>query len=184
MKKTYLLIIAILILSSSVFSSCGLFKKEEIIVKDGIETFAKETSSVSLNQWILPSVEFIDEFVYIDMDYHYKSVYTGLFYTDGAERSIIYAKYDEAIYSQAKQYCFDEMELSNENIIEYNGYRFIQNIKALKDFPSWFNMFAYNDDLNSLVFLGYYTTDDAEEITYNWGEFLIEQFGEWYSFEN
>jgi len=189
MKKTNLLIITILILSSSVFSSCVLFK-ENILVDDGIENFSVGTSSISLNQCILPSEEFINEFESINIDYHYKAIFETMLSPDGIERSIVYATYEKDVYLQAKQHCLNEMELSNENIIEYNGYTFMHNtaIDFLTKFPHAFNMFVYNDDLNTLVFLGCYfkdyTTDNAEEITNNWGEFLKEQFGEWYSFEN
>ncbi len=54
------------------------------------------------------------------------------------------------------------------------------------DYPSWFNMFAYNDQKETLVFMGFYCTDKDYNIAgkvKNWGAFLDEFYGEFFDFD-
>ena len=89
------------------------------------------------------------------------------------------------------------MYLSSENIREYNGYVFVENLALakghgfLKDgrntkFPSWFTMMGYNDSLCKLVFIGFCCSGvDDPQAAYaetDFGKFLDIFFSEYYDF--
>lgn len=157
MKKC---VICLLCLSIALFCvGCGAYKIEI----DGYEKFDINHSDFELNHYLLPDLEFPDKFPYIDIEYHYNEDYKTI--EDFTEKSLIVIRYNEKNYEQAKAYCLQNMNLSEAEPIEYSGYVFIENIElAIKqdrydtreDFPRWFNMLAFNDDENCLVFIGFY----------------------------
>ena len=177
--------------------SCGdRFNGEKYSEKfnvDGIENFDKFEGSIEINQYILPSDTFLEEFNYLDIDYHYRERYKTIFSIVGTDRSLITIYYEQEEYQQAKEYCLQNMQLLESNRVEYNGYVFIDNVKLetlrnnnipTSQFPDYFNMFIYNDDLNCLMFMGFGGEDnygfDAQEVKDNWGEFLEKHFSDVY----
>ena len=177
--------------------SCGdRFNGEKYSEKfnvDGIENFDKFEGSIEINQYILPSDTFLEEFNYLDIDYHYRNNFKTIFSIFGTERSLITIHYEQEEYQQAKEYCLQNMQLLESNRVEYNGYVFIDNVKlktlrnnniTRSEFPHYFNMFGYNDDLNCLVFIGFfgedYWVDDAQQVKDNWGAFLEKHFSDVY----
>ena len=92
--------------------------------------------------------------------------------------------YEQTEYEQAKEYCLKNMSLSDSSILEYNGYTFIQNTAENTNhgFPYWFQMFAYNDNTGTLVFLGIYldgySAEDAQEVRNHWGAFVEKYFSD------
>lgn len=157
---------------------------------DGFENLNVNDSNYELNHYILPSDDFADTYEYKNIDYTFRDEYLSIFYW--TERSLIVIEYDEDVYTQAKEYCLDNMMLNESMTLEYNGYTFIENIKLAvgqerNSFPHWFNMFAYNDDVNILVFMGFYGTNydyqkDLQNVKDNWGDFLDEHFAELHDF--
>lgn len=173
MKKYCILILVCVIILS--FCAC------EKIAFDGVENFSTAHSGLSINSSLLPSDDFFDRFEYVDADYKYRAEFKTYVSPTGIERSIVYVEYEPEIYEQAKEFCFQEMML-RDNIQEYNGYTFIQNMGY--EFPKHFNMFAYNDSNCRLVFIGLYTIEyseeDAQEVSENWGDFVEQYFGDLY----
>lgn len=157
---------------------------------DGYENFNLNHSHYELNLYILPSTDFADTFKYTDIEYHYREEYQST--THFVERSIVAINYEKEIYQQAKEYCIQNMQLAGSSAIEHNGYTFIENTKLAagqdrlgKSFPHWYNMFAYNDTSNSLLFIGFYgsdyTSNDAQNIRDNWGLFWEKHFSDIHS---
>lgn len=160
----------------------------EIIIK-GIDNFSENSSSYGLGDELMPSLDFIEQYEYVDMKYYFRIDYQGPFHLESAEHVVIVGSYEESIYKQAKEYCFQKMQLSEINIIEYNGYIFAQNNKtedSEEQFPHRFTMFAYNDELCHLAFMGFcdynYTFNDTEEVLENWEVFLDKHFSDLYDF--
>ena len=202
MKKTKLLVIILLLVG--VFSSCAstnsnsIKNYNRIISVDGVENFDVSDGNYILNYHILPTNDFIDRFKYVDIEYHYREHYESLLDFVGYEKSIIVINYDEKVYESAKDFCLREMELSETYALMYNDFVFIENIELavgqdsyrddfVYSFPQKFNMFAYNDELQCLIFLGYYcpdfTNEDAMLTIKNWGEFLENYYSDVYSFD-
>ena len=164
---------------------------------DGIQNFNKYDGPSEINVDILPSDDFIEKFEYIDAQYFYRECYDGWWDALADEKSVVVFRYDENNYNAAKEFCLNEMNLSDTYTLEYNGYVFKENIATairysvysvddVHSFPRRFNMFAYNDELNTLVFFGCffsgYSDDDAMLIISQWGEFLDANFSDLYSF--
>ena len=132
--------------------------------------------------------DFIEQFDYIEAKYaHYCQ---DAFFKDWRCRSIMPFTYSAEVYEEAKQYAMDNFVLSKEHCFSYNGYVFVENITHAstthdgldengenKEFPRWFNMFAYNDEKKTLVFLGFYYSDEVTTLTNeNIGDFLKEYY--------
>ena len=177
--------------------SCGdRFNGEKYSEKfnvDGIENFEVKEGDFELNHYILPSMDFLDKFSFLDVDYHYRYDHKTIFSIVCTERSLITIHYEQEEYQQAKEYCLQNMQLLESNRVKYNGYVFIDNVKLetlrnnnipTSQFPDYFNMFIYNDDLNCLMFMGFGGEDnygfDAQEVKDNWGEFLEKHFSDVY----
>ena len=158
------------------FCSCS-----EKISIDGIENFQVSHSNYELNVCLLPSADFIEKFEHTNIDYHYYAEYGTYLSIAGTERTLLVAEYGPDTYEEAKTYCLQNLQLSETNSVEYNNYTFIENIELAvgqerygkaNSFPKWFNMFAYNDSLRRLVFVGFYSPDytsaDAQNVCDNW----------------
>ena len=98
---------------------------------------------------------------------------------------------------QAKQYCLNNMDLSETNIKELNGYVFLENLELAKQknylqngvntkFPHHFTMFVYNDTKQTLLFMGFYCCADMHEkanlATEEWDVFLNFFYNDFYCF--
>lgn len=190
MKKIQLL--SIILVISLLFCSCQNPSRRI----EGIEYFFDGESEFEINVWILPSDDFLERFDYTNAEYCFDVKYKHYLSMLGNERSLIAINYEQSSYEDAKAFCLQEMVLSDSNRVEYNGYTFIENIRIAKDptgnsyssqFPQYYNMFAYNDNLQCLIFIGRYDLQmdhsvTAQDILSNWGEYLNEQFSDIYSF--
>ena len=130
--------------------------------KRGISNYHIANSESSLSLRLLPSDDFLEKFDYVDGDYYYISRETII--SLGDEQEIMYLVYEEDIYDDAKDFVFQRLLLSKEHRYSYNGYEFIENIGQLEGrdpnvvndrFPYWFNMVAFNDEKQTIVFLGF-----------------------------
>lgn len=154
---------------------------------DGIENFNKGDSSVSLCQNLIPD-GFIDKFEYIEADYHWFGTekFIGI---EARESVIIYFKYSDKIYDEAKNYILENMLLSNKSTAEYGNYKFFDNYTngTSYHFPHGFSRIAYNDNNKTIVSIAFDVSaelyGDAKLAEEDWGAFLKKYYGEWYSFE-
>ena len=149
---------------------------------------------MELNLFLLPSDDFLECYETIDVKYNFRKHYKSKLDIAPTETSLIVAVYDNEIYAKAKEYCLNEMLLSSDIIINYNGYVFVDNNELAIEpddnknsrFPRWTNMFAYNDDKCELVFMGFYdgsySVNDADVVIAKWGDFLDKHFSEYYDF--
>ena len=85
------------------------------------------------------------------------------FVSDDRELVFMELDYSSEVYEQVKQYCLDNMNLSEVNVKELNGYIFQENLNLPKmhehiengvntKFPYFFTMFAYNGNLKTIIF--------------------------------
>ena len=110
------------------------------------------------------------------------------------ELEIMYLIYDPETYAQAKTCALEKLQLSQENVFEYNNYHFIENTairSSLDCFPEIFNLFGYNDEKMTLIFIGYYIgmTEDVYKsdfpglYPFDIEVFLKTYFSEFYDFD-
>ena len=106
------------------------------------------------------------------------------------ERVLVYIKYDDDTYENAKKYAMENLILSDAPVEEYNGYVFYDNFTNDGNefkFPYMFNRLAYNDSNNTLIFLGLYCVHYDDDYLfrlyeYEWADLLEVMYEEWYSF--
>lgn len=149
----------------------------------------------------LPSKTFLIDYKYTIGTYNYKDY--GL--AKGIELVILTLEHNDIIYIDAKNYCDSHMDLSLTNTFQVNNYYFAENMAhpkhygygkyshlnekgENKHFPRWFTMFCYNDDKNTLIFLGFsdsYQKDgEKNKILSDWSYFLNKYYGKYYDFNN
>ncbi len=122
MKKHIILFVILLVVFSIILTGClGTNAYEE-----GLENFYKEISSISLNDDLLPSDTFLEDYPYQNGEYYWHLDEKDLL--AGPEVSLIVLTYDQETYQAAKEYCKTNMILSPENSKTYSGYEFIENI--------------------------------------------------------
>ena len=157
MNNILIKVLALVLVACMLFSlvSCNLLLSGLEFETSGIENFRPATSTVGTTTCIIPE-KFLDDFKYENAQYYYNDECPAFdFHID---RGIIICEYDDEVYTEAKNYCLDNMELFHDTAIEYNGYTFIENVEVFEheDCPNNFNMFVYNDDRQCLIFLGFY----------------------------
>ena len=193
-------IFVIVVLSLCLLTSCAVFQPSPLYV-NGLENWRAEESNVGLNQHLFPNEQFITQFTYIDGNYHYND--DCKIFKPSVETSLVYLKYDSELYLEAKQYCLDNMNLSKNNIAEYNGYVFVENLSLPEEYeclqngenlryPAFFTMFGYHDSLETLVFIGFHSSattsygrevyDKIELAKTDFGAFLTEFYLQYYDF--
>ena len=175
MKKICICIISALLV---LFSSCSLFVDMNVIEIQGLENFDPADSENGITEFLLPC-DLLTATNYQSGDYYY---FDNCYVNEKAlEKSLVYLIYDDAAYAVAKEYCLNKMELSAENVFEYQGYVFAQNTDLHIDFvsdiqfPYHYLLFGYNDDSNTLLFTGLYCGeewyDQANQVTTDFKSF-------------
>ncbi len=180
MKK--IMIILLVISISFSFASCSELKIQ------GLDSYSKELCSVGTTDYLFPDESFLAEFKYRDGNFH--------FYEDGGSFTLVttiaYLTYSDTDYEQAKVYCQEKFVLSEEHVFTYNGYHFAENLcnsvanDNLYEYPEQFNMFGYNDEKQTLIFIGYcnsYPNDKNKQLAEtDFGAFLELYFSQYYDF--
>ena len=168
--------------------SCGTS-----IEKHGLENFGIADSSESLCSKIIPE-DFINMFEYENGDYYYSFRETFVAY-ESCDKAILYFQYDTETYVNAKAYAMENLSLSHELVAKYNNYYFYDNYNVISaeleiesnNYPYYFVRFAYNDEKQILVFIGFSVSmelyDEVDEVSDDFGQLLERYFGEYYSFE-
>ena len=175
MKKIVVAILTMLVCLS--FCSCTSFEKH------GIEKYSPANSDVEITVF-LPEDDFLTEYEYIEGDYHFYR-YEEILFAPELERTILYLKYDDNTYQDAKKCVMENDYLSDNSVEEYNGYVFYNVDYNDRGYHPWeFRRFAYKDANNTLLFIGFYECADYPNVSdfNDWGAFLEEYYGEWYDF--
>ena len=191
MKKR-VLIFSLIIIFMFVLTACTDLELS------GLENYNINNSETSLSQKLLPHEKFIDMFDYEDGDYFYQDTGLEIFPVHSLERELLYLTYDESKYENAKNSAINNMLFSKENTFSYNGYEFVENITYAdengetdefgenKYFPYRFNMFAFNDEKRTLVFLSFYihnpTDEEKQILRFENIEVFLKRYYPFYSF--
>ena len=185
MKKTCFFVI---LLCLCLTSSCN--SKSEYVER-GLENFGPNDSECGLCSYLIPE-NLIQQYAYVDGNYYNEwGTYRII---GGWEKVLVYIQYDINTYSEAKKYVMDNLFLSESHVAEYNDYYFFINETPSKTdpnlspekFPYDFLRFAYNDNNNTLVFIGFCVSmelyEEVDAVADDWPAFLEKYYGEWYSF--
>lgn len=153
MRKILILFVVIIIVLSSF--ACSPIKI------CGLNNFNINDSSTGLNLKLLPSDDFLFDYRYIEGDYCYFDEEDWIW---GFEKTIIYLRYTQEEYIKAKKHCLSKFLLSDIHKYKYSGFEFYENtLNFSGTYPNQFNMFGFNDETCTLIFLGYYNGDPTDE---------------------
>lgn len=139
----------------------------------GIENFKPTDCSLSLTAHLFPSDNFLLEYNYLEGDYSY--CYDGGI-TQHRATAISVVRYAPDVYHQAKEACLNQFSLCDRHCFAIEEYHFVEHLchneetaqgtwEASCQYPRIFNMFAFNDAKYSLIFLGYYCSNENDEVT-------------------
>ena len=104
-------------------------------------------------------------------------------------------KYSKEIYPEAKTFMIKHIEAYDDTRYLYGNYCFYENLnyiiqKNRRHFPTAFTMAGFNDNLNTLVFLGFqdgYQHRDEKyktNIKEHWASFIDEYYGKYHDFSD
>ena len=156
----------------------------------GIENFSTADCSLSLTANLFPSDAFLQEYPYLDGDYSYR--YDGGLFQSRAT-ACASVKYAPEVYDQAKEFCFQQFSVEDKHCFTAGGYRFMEHLchtqvneqgvrETACGYPGFFNMFAFNDSSQTLLFLGYYSSEENDEIAKlaetDFGAFINDSFSD------
>ena len=172
------------------FFSCSM-------TREGIEEFHASSSSYGVCDKLVPE-QLLENYEHIEGDYFFHSdSYVETKRLMCVDKALMYLVYDSSTYTLAKDYVFENMVLDDTIFEELNGYVFYINMRydnILEEqsygdkYPYFYNMVAFNDVKNEIVFLGlyvpyyYYEYSGGEEAKSNFSEHLKHFYGEWYNF--
>ena len=157
----------------------------------GIENYHPADSTLSLSRHLYPSEDFLSRFKYETGDYQY--YYNGIM-LDGYAVAFSALCYSPEEYEAAKHFCIQGFTETDEHQYQIEDYHFIEHLWCTVEnakgeyvlsckYPEMFNMFAYNDSLCTLIFIGYYEPNSDPETQLaltNFKEFYNEHFGKYY----
>lgn len=171
MKKIfYLLLMPVIIFT---FLGC-----ESAYGVSGLENFSENACSFGLNDGLLPgNREFLTDYLYEEGDYHY--------WTDGSyskAKTFVMLQYSEPIYQKVKSLCENYYSFSP---VQFNCGDFAfsepHDVYESSEYDfSGLQMFGYNDDTCTLIFIGCvgYAFNQYETINVSiFTEFFIDEFG-------
>ena len=171
----------------------------------GIDKYSREDSTVTTTTYLLPFEKrtdrpeiFFNKYQYLAGDYYYFD--NGIFVRRFLDRALMYLTYDKETYEEVKSFSLNMYPLSLKNRFTYNGYEFIETLALPKQygylnennenrqFPYHFNFVSYNDEKNTMVYIGFClggaTERDKEILSFSdVGAFLKEYFS-MYDFDN
>lgn len=186
MKKSKIIIIILLI--SLFLNSCALH-----YTKQGLEEFSADASDYGLCRGLIPE-NFIEKFSYVKGDFFIAFSEKAPFIAT-CERVLLYLKYTDDVYLDAKKYAMENLILSENCVAVFENYIFYNNITPVNfeqdhldgsRFPRSFVRFAYNDENNTLLFIGFDVSmelyDEVDSLANDWGAFLEKYYGEFYDF--
>ena len=185
MRKLVSLVLLIVIMFS--FSACSSRTYE------GIEKFHPSSSSYGVCAKLVPE-GLLENYTYLHGNYFYNE--DDSFNLDvgplDEHTALMYLIYEDSMYASAKEYTFNNLFLEDTVFTEFNGYVFYINLRYHNvredEYPCFYNMVAFNDNKNEIVFFGlyvsyyYYDYKEIKELENNFAEHLKYFYGEWYNF--
>lgn len=131
---------------------------------------------------------FLDDYEYTLGEFHYIDISSIGCKSDPDEIVLLRLTYEKNTYLLAKSFTLANIPKYENNEYYYNDYIFYQNanFRTPERFPHWFTMVCYNDELNTLLFMGFYDKSPyvENEISANWKSFIDETYGKYYNFNN
>lgn len=184
MKKIQLFLICIFLIICMSLTSCG-----GVIDKEGLDYFYENNTgisqySVTRNNFLTP--EFLDQFPYLDGDFHYREESENFIFGPTLERSFAWIKYDADQYDQAKESWLAGKKMNEESVDGQTAYGFTFNLIYAYQYPKWIFLFGNNDVTQTLVFMGFYISNDHNDfdncslVETDIGAFLQKFYGDWY----
>ena len=157
-----------------IFVSLGLASCYTDLEENSLEEYIDQINrnkcgygSKSINdpELFLPSISFFQEYNYIDGGFYWREddPMRGTFTTNvRPEIALLYLKYEEDIYYEAKQEMLEKIKPYNDKFYLYNNYVFYENsnyidFSSTRRFPKKFTMACYNDENQTLIFIGLYS---------------------------
>lgn len=189
-KKWILIVCA---LCAAVAALCFLPIMETHV--SGIENYSPADSTLSLSLYLYPNEDFPEQFDYVAGDYQY---YFNGKLSGGYATAFSFLTYSPEQYAAAKEYCLQEFSLTDEHQYRVGNYTFVEhlcytsknetgNYVVSCQYPAIFNMFAFSDEDNTLLFLGYFNADSdapsSQLALSDFAAFFQEHFGQYYTLE-
>ena len=196
-KKGLLGIIVLFVLFVLLFSSCFSQSLEQQPIIEGLDNWDSNLSSVSITSSLFLEREFLTDYPYKSGNFYFH--YYGSLFSYNVDKSFVWLSYDQPeVYLNAKESRF---ESRRSDILDYSldgteafGFTFYLTYDFQDEgkscFPRWFTAFGFNDETQTLVFIGIYFSYTLEEdkqyvehFETNFSAFLTHYYGDWFDWE-
>lgn len=147
---------------------CTLLVACTPIEKKGLSEYSPLNSSVEITNLLFPHESFLTVFPYESGDYYYYSAEDFIW---GYETAMAYVTYDKAGYEQAKAFCAENYVLCENHQYSCCDQVFYHvmaiessdTLDSVCRYPEMFNMYSFDDQNNTLYFLGYWNGNPNDE---------------------
>ena len=203
--KKFLIVLTILcvVLCSSCYQDLYADSLDEYTTMIRNSKVGNSATSIDNPYYFLPSCTFLVDYPYEEGGYVWREddIVRGLFTTNVfPEIALLALQYDEQTYLSAKQTMLDEIPAYTDQVYMHGGFIFYENanctnfinFKEKRNFPQWFTMAGYNDEKNTLMFIGMYSGTLAgpscleerflNDIENNFSDFIDTYYGQYYDF--
>ena len=180
MKKLSLILVFIVTLSLLCSCALGIFDYSYY----GIENFHPALSNVGVCRQLIPE-NFLESYEYEDGDFFYEC--DKNFSSKMIDRALLYLIYNDTEYALAKECVLSQLSLRDTGEV-LNEYVFFENIRFTDEwfidhvYPYDYNMVAFNDNSNTIVFFGLYSDIARDNPDDSIASHVIKYYGDWYNF--
>jgi len=202
MKKiiSFILVICMSLSLTSCYNDLQKNSLEEYVARVTKNQGGFSSHSIDNPRYFLPSISFLEEYGYLEGTYFWREddSWREVFDQESVFPyiALLALKYDENTYKEAKKTMLEEIQPYEDKFYYYNEYNFYVNsnhrdivMDGKSRFPIEFTMACYNDENNTLIFMGffislYYCLDEKylEDIEGNWEAFVDQYYGAYYDF--
>ena len=182
---------------------CSCFKDSQVNSLDAYAALVNQRggySSYSIDNpyYFLPSYTFLEDYPYANGTYLWRedaSIKSLCAKNAYPLIALLALQYDDQTYLLAKQTMLDEIPAFGDQVYTHGGFTFYENAKYAKKesrFPKAFMMAGYNDEKNTLMFIGMYSGTLAgpscleerflNDIENNFSDFIDTYYGQYYDF--
>ena len=175
-KRIKRFLLCFLIIPAFLFASCSDKLLQNHVYHQGIDRFSVVDSELGICSHLIPK-DFVSIFPNEEADYEYHDF--GNWHID-IDVALLYFRYNDFVYEEAKQFYTENMELTDEIYPTYGSFVFYRII-GMEDtlpgqgFPRFFTMVAFSDEEKVIVAFGHYRDVLLAEPD-DWATFLAGHF--------
>ena len=196
MKKVLLVLMICMFLLTSCYYDLYHCSLNEYIDRIDNEGIGYSSYEIDNPDYFLPSKTFLSDYKYISGEFYFYEEDPIKVSKESPSISLLILEYDKKTYFEAKDCMISNIPPVDNVYYTYNDYSFYRNKNFIDkfnadlapDFPKWFTMAGFNDENNTLCFIGFFDNSSVIDKKYyddfnsNYQEFIDTYYGKYHNF--